>query len=105
VSVWAYVAGNGAVVAGQGVSVQPTGAGTYQVTVTDPTCSRETNAPVVSVSDSDPPNGQLPGSGAFAVAWYQSTVFNQQFTVFTGVVASGKFSASDHTFDIFDTCP
>jgi hypothetical protein len=105
VSVWAYVAGNGAVIAGQGLTVQRTMAGTYQVTVTDPTCASETSAPVVSESDDNPPNGQMQGSGAFAVAWYESTQSNQQFTVFTGIVMNGKFSATDHTFDIHDACP
>lgn len=104
VSVWADVAGDGRVVAGQGLAVVPvTGTpGTYQVTVTDPTCSREANAPVVSVSDVNPPNGQV---GAFPVAWFESTVTNEQFTVFTGVVVGGSFTATNRTFDIHDTCP
>jgi hypothetical protein len=105
VSVWAGVGGNGTVAAGQGLSVHRTMAGTYQVTVTDPTCSHELiNAPVVSVDDSNPPGGQLPGSGAFAVAWY-GALGPSQFTVFTGVVVNGKFSATDHPFSILDTCP
>ena len=101
VSVWANVAGNGAVIAGQGLSVQRASAGTYEVTVTDATCSGENNAPVVSLSDANPPNGQ--GAGAFPVAWYGATAPNR-FTVFTGDVVGGSFSASDHTFDVLDKC-
>ena len=47
------------------------------------------------------PGGQ---AGAFPVAWYGSTGSNQQFMVFTGDVAGGSFSASDHTFTVMDTC-
>lgn len=103
VTVWANVADNGGVVAGQGLSVRHVMAGTYQVTVTDPTCAHGNNAPVVSVSDSNPPAGHNDG---FPVAWYGATGDNEQFTVTTGV-ASGtplSFAPSDHTFDILDTC-
>ncbi|MGZ6725173.1 MAG: collagen-like triple helix repeat-containing protein [Solirubrobacteraceae bacterium] len=102
VSVWANVTDSGSVLAGQGVSVQRVSAGTYQVTITDPACAHGSNAPVVSVSDSNPPAGQ--SAGAFPVAWYGATGANQQFTVFTGVVAAGSFTATDHTFDVQDSC-
>jgi hypothetical protein len=104
VSVWAQVAGDGTVVFGEGrgLSVQRVSAGNYQVTITDPACAHGSNAPVVSVSDSNPPAGQ--SAGAFPVAWYGSTGANQQFTVFTGVVAGGSFTATDHTFDVQDSC-
>ncbi len=59
---------------------------------------------MVTVSDTNPPGGQLPGSGAFPVAWYQSTGSNQQFMVFTGVVVSSSFAPTDHTFTVMDTC-
>ena len=64
VSVWADVADNGTVIAGQGIAVQRMQAGTYQVTITDPTCALEANAPVVSVSDAAPGSGpgrRIPG--------------------------------------------
>jgi hypothetical protein len=77
--------------------------GTYQVTITDPRCAVENNAPVVTVSDSNPPAGH--SAGAFPVAWYGDNGANEQFTVFTGVVDGGSFTATDHTFDIHDTCP
>ena len=64
--------------------MQRVSAGNYQVTITDPACAHGSNAPVVSVSDSNPPAGQ--SAGAFPVAWYGATGANQQFTVFTGVV-------------------
>jgi hypothetical protein len=102
VSVWANVAGNGDVLAGSGLSVRRMSNGTYQVTVTDPTCSREVSAPVVSVSDAAP--GLVQG-GVFPVAWYGATGGNQQFMVFTGVVTStDMFTPADLTFDVLDTC-
>ena len=106
VSVWATVADNGIVSPGQGqgLTVQRLSAGTYQVTITDPTCAHENNAPVITVSDSNPPAGHTDG---FPVAWYGDNGPNEQFTVFTGVVSGMplSFAASDHTFDIHDTCP
>ena len=101
---WANVADSGAVIDGQGIAVHHVAAGTYQVTITDPTCARETNAPVLSVSDAAP--GLVQG-GVFPAAWYGATGANQQFMVFTGVVSAGPsatFTASDHTFDVLDTC-
>lgn len=104
VSVWANVADNGTVVAGQGIAVQRMSAGTYRVTITDSRCALEDNAPVLSVSDAAP--GLVQG-GLFPVVWYGTTGANQQFTVFTGVVSAGPpvtFTATDHTFDVLDTC-
>jgi hypothetical protein len=102
VTVWGEIASSGALFAGRGVTAQRLSAGTYQVTITDPTCARSNNAPVVTISDGNPPNGQ--SAGAFPEAWYESTGNNEQFTVFTGVVVSGSFTASDHTFDVQDAC-
>jgi hypothetical protein len=102
VSVWANVAGNGTILAGQGLSVLETSTGAYEVTVTDPTCSRESNVPVVSVSDAQP--GSVQG-GIAPVAWYENAGGNQQSMVYTGVVTSSStFSPTDLTFDILDTC-
>ncbi len=102
VSVWANVANAGSVVAGQGLAVQHLSTGTYQVTITAPACAHGANAPLISVSDTDPPGGQV--AGAFPVAWYESTGINQHFSVFTGVVAGGSFTPTDHTFTVMDTC-
>lgn len=102
VSVWANVTNAGSVASGQGLSVQHVSAGTYQVTVTAPACAQGSNAPVVTVSDANPPAGQAAGS--FPVAWYGSTGANQTFMVFTGDVANASFTPSDHTFTVMDTC-
>ena len=42
--------------------------GTYRVTVTAPACAGKFDAPVVSLSDGNPPGGQLAGE-----IWYQPT--------------------------------
>ena len=102
VSVWANVANAGSVGSGQGLSVQHLSAGTYQVTITAPACAHVSNAPAISVADTNPPGGQT--AGAFPVAWYESTGLNQHFLVFTGVVVGGSFTPTDHTFTVMDTC-
>ena len=102
VSVWGQVTNAGSLLFGQGLTVQHLSAGTYQVTITAPACAHGANAPVVTVSDGNPPAGQV--AGAFPVAWYESTGSNQQFMVFTGVVVGGSFTPTDHTFTVMDTC-
>jgi hypothetical protein len=102
VSVWANVSQTGVVISGQGLSVQHLSSGTYQVTVTAPGCAQGRNAPVVTVADAPPPAGGT--SQTFPVAWYATTGLNQQFSVFTGDVASGTFTASDHSFTVMDSC-
>jgi hypothetical protein len=102
VSVWANVANAGSVVSGQGLSVQHVSPGTYQVTIIAPACAHGSNAPVITVSDANPPAGHV--AGTFPVAWYGSTGGNQQFMVFTGVVVGGSFTPTDHTFTVMDTC-
>ncbi|MFZ1996627.1 MAG: hypothetical protein WAU75_21115 [Solirubrobacteraceae bacterium] len=101
VSVWGIVADSGGLAAGQGLAVQHVSAGTYQVTVTAPACAPRANAPTVTVSDGNPPAGQ--SAGAFPVAWITGGG-NATFTVVTGVVTGGSFTATDHTFDVHDTC-
>jgi len=100
-SVWATVTNTGSVAFGQGISVQHQGTGMYEVTITASACAQSSNAPVVTVSDSDPPVGETSG---FPEAWFQSTGLNDQFMVFTGVVVGGNFTGTDHTFDIIDVC-
>jgi hypothetical protein len=102
VSVWAQVTNAGPLFSGQGLSVQHLSAGTYQVTITAPACAHGSNAPVITVSDTNPPGGQM--AGTFPVAWYQSTGANQQFMVFTGVVVNDLFTPTDHAFTVMDTC-
>jgi hypothetical protein len=101
VNAWAVVTGAANVLTGQGVSVTHASAGTYQVTVTAAACANKVNSPTVTVLDANPPNGQSPG--AFPVAWVGGSG-NQQFTVYTGIVAGGAFTATDHAFDIHDSC-
>jgi hypothetical protein len=102
--VWAVVAGDGTISFddGEGLSAQHVGPGKYQIAVTDPTCAQGFNAPTVTVSDANPPNGET--AGAFPVAWIGDTAGNKNFVVFTGVVAGGTFSATDHTFNVVDGC-
>jgi hypothetical protein len=101
VSVWGVVADSGGLAAGQGLAVQHASAGTYQVTVTAPACAQRANAPTVTVADGNPPAGQ--SAGAFPVAWITAGG-DPTFTVVTGVVVGGFFTATDHTFDVQDTC-
>jgi hypothetical protein len=102
VSIWGQVANAGSLLSGQGLSVQHVSVGAYQVTITAAACAHGSNAPVITVSDTNPPGGKM--AGAFPVAWYQSTGLNQQFMVFTGVVVGGSFAPSDHIFTVMDTC-
>jgi hypothetical protein len=102
VNVWAQVTNAGALFSGQGLSVQHVSTGTYQVTITASTCANGLNAPVITVSDTNPPGGQA--AGAFPVGWFASTGSNQRFMVFTGVVVGGSFSPSDHAFTVMDAC-
>lgn len=101
VKLWAVVDGAGVVGfgSGQGLSVKRGSPGTYQVTA--PSCAHASDAPVVTVSDGYPPAGY--GPGAFAIAWAE-LVGPGNFTVYTGVVAGGTFTPTDHTFDIQDIC-
>jgi hypothetical protein len=102
VTVWAEVSANGFAFQGSGISAQHVSAGTYQITITAPACAGRANAPTITVSDSNPPAGQT--AGAFPTAWIGESVTNQQFTVFTGVVTGGVFTAGDHSFTVQDAC-
>lgn len=102
VNVWAQVTNAGTLFSGQGLSVQHVSTGTYQVTITASTCAQGSNAPTITVSDTNPPGGQI--GGAFPVAWFESTGLNQHFMVFTGVVVSGSYTPTDHAFTVMDTC-
>jgi len=104
VSVWANVTNDATVIAGQGLAVQHVSTGTYEVTVTDPACAQHINAPTISVSDSAP---GMVVDGVFPVAWYGSTLANQQFAVYTGVASFSTtltFTPKDLPFDVLDTC-
>ncbi len=101
-SAWAVVLTSGSVFAGQGISVQHLSSGTYQLTITAAACAQKTNAPVVTVNDANPPIGHA--GGAFPTAWVNPVSGSNVFDVFTGVVTSGAFTASDDQFDVIDQC-
>ena len=82
--------------------MQHLSAGTYQVTITAPACAQGSNAPVITVSDSQSPGGQGPARSR--LRGIQSTGSNQQFMVFTGEVVGGSFTPTDHAFTVMDTC-
>ena len=100
-SAWAIVSNSGQAVTSDGITATRVSAGTYQITVTAPACANKQNAPVVSVSDANPPNGQT--AGAFPTAWVGNSGIGP-FTVVTGVVVNGTFTPTDHTFNIQDVC-
>ena len=101
-SAWAVVLASGAVFAGEGVAIQHESPGTYELTITAPACAQRFNAPVVTVNDANPPNGL--GAGAFPVAWVGAVNGSSVFNVFTGVVSTGSFTATDHDFYVVDEC-
>ena len=103
---WAAVGPNGVIDEGSGLSITHAGVGTYDVTVTAASCRfANTNAPVVSVDDSQPPAGFGGNPGAFPVAWTEGTGFTgRTFTIHTGVVVNGEFQPKDETFNLADSC-
>jgi hypothetical protein len=100
-SAWAIVSNAGIAEPTDGIAVQRLSAGTYQVSVTAAPCAGKENAPVVSVSDVNPPAGQT--AGVFPVAWVGDAGVGP-FRVYTGVVVNGTFTPTDHTFNIQDVC-
>jgi hypothetical protein len=101
-SAWGVVLTSGTVFAGQGIAIQHTSPGTYELTITAPACAQRFNAPVITVNDANPPNGL--GTGTFPVAWVGAVNGSTQFNVFTGVVSGGSFTATDHDFFVVDEC-
>ena len=86
------------------VDVGKFGVGVYNVTVTAASCrNAANNAPVVSVTDSEPPGGQAPTS--FPVAWaLPASTGIKAFTVYTGVVVNGGFQPRDESFGFTHSC-
>jgi hypothetical protein len=80
------------------------GTGVYNVEVTAATCRHAfNNAPVVSVSDGEPPGGQA--ATTFPVAWTEvASTGVEAFTIYTGVVVSGAFQPRDEPFNFTDSC-
>jgi hypothetical protein len=100
-SAWAIVSNAGQAQPSDGISAQRLSTGTYQITLTASACAGKENAPTVTVSDANPPNGQT--AGAFPVAWVADAGVGP-FTVYTGVVVNGTFTPTDHTFNVQDVC-
>jgi hypothetical protein len=100
-SAWAIVSNAGQAEPSDGISAQRLSAGTYRITVTAQACANKENAPTVTVSDVNPPNGQM--AGAFPLAWIADAGIGP-FTVYTGVVVNGTFTPTDHTFNVQDVC-
>jgi hypothetical protein len=102
VKAWATVAASGQEVAGQGLTVQHASTGNYLVTVTVPGCGLDPNsAPVVSISNAYPPNGQA--AGTYPVSWVGNAAGVEQFRVFTGLI-NGSFSPADEDFNVQEAC-
>ncbi len=101
VTAWTVVGDTGSTFGGHGIAVQHVSAGTYRVTATPTQCAQGITAPVVSVSDSNPPAGR--SAGAFPVAWV-GDASGGTFTVTTGVVVSGIFTPRIGTFNVQVPC-
>jgi hypothetical protein len=89
----------------QGMTVTRSAVGTYQVTITDPTCSHESNVLTVTPTARYASGGQVPPAGATPTAYLDSNVSATQFTVFVGYLGSGAtFQPLDYYFNLQDTC-
>jgi len=104
VSAWATANENGGIESGEGASIAHVGVGVYDVKVTAATCRHAfNNAPVVSISDGEPPGGQE--ATTFPVAWTEvASTGVEAFTIYTGVVVSGAFQPRDEPFNFTDSC-
>ena len=101
-SAWAVVGSNGGANPASGITATLVSTGTYQITITAPSCAGKQNTPVISVDDTNPPAGQT--TGAFPVGWIAAASGASPFTVYTGVVAGGTFTPTDRTFSVEDVC-
>ena len=104
VSAWAAANLEGDIESASGVSIAHAGTGTYVVRVTAASCRHApNNAPVVSITDGEPPYSS--GSSAFPVAWTETASTGiEAFTIHTGVVVGGGFQPRDEPFNITDSC-
>ena len=101
-SAWAAVQANGFTGAGaRGITVQHVATGAYNLSVTVPACAQVTDAPTVTVDTAAPPLGAP--AGAFPVAW-ESFNSRTAFTIHTGVVIGGSFTATDEAFSVQVPC-
>ena len=85
----------------RGITVNHVSAGVYNVTATLSQCASVTTAPQITVDTAIP--SATPGQ--FPEAWEaHSGSGNNTFTVFTGVVANGTFTATDEPFNVAVPC-
>jgi len=85
----------------RGITVNHVSPGVYNVTATLPQCANVTTAPQVTVDTAI--SSATPGQ--FPEAWEaHSGSGNNTFTVFTGVVANGTFTAADEPFNVAVPC-
>ncbi|MGA2929794.1 MAG: hypothetical protein ABSG43_28170 [Solirubrobacteraceae bacterium] len=103
VRAWATVTSAGQVVGGEGLSVQHVSTGRYLITVTLPGCGAGADsAPVVSISNAYPPNGQY--AGTYPVSWVGDGAGAAQFDVNTGLVVNASYEPADQTFNVQEAC-
>jgi hypothetical protein len=85
----------------RGITVNHVATGVYNVTATLSQCANVTTAPQITVDTAI--SSATPGQ--FPEAWeVHSGSGNNTFTVFTGVVAGGTFTATDEPFNVAVPC-
>jgi hypothetical protein len=85
----------------RGITVNHVSTGVYNVTATLSQCANVTSAPQITVDTAI--SSATPGQ--FPEAWeVHSGSGNNTFTVFTGVVANGTFTAADEPFNVAVPC-
>jgi hypothetical protein len=87
-----------------GLSVQNVGTGEYTVTVTDPECSRGANVPTLTPTADYLTGGVLAPPGATPVAYISDENSPAEFTIQTGFMYDGSFTAVGLNFEVLDTC-
>jgi hypothetical protein len=88
-----------------GLSVENVGTGEYTVTVTDPVCSRGANVPTVTPTADYLSGGPVVAPvGATPIAYISEENSLTAFTIQTGFIFGGSFTAAGLNFEIQDTC-
>jgi hypothetical protein len=88
-----------------GLSVQNVGTGEYTVTVTDPECSRGANVPTITPTADYLTGGPVvPPVGATPIAYISEEDTLTVFTIQTGFISGGSFTAAGLNFEVLDTC-
>jgi hypothetical protein len=87
-----------------GLTVQNVGTGQYTMTVTDPICSRGANIPTLTPTSRYQLGGTIPPAGAIPVAYISQEDTTTEFSIQTGFLSGGTFTAAGFDFEIQDTC-